>query len=945
MFQSIRLRLLGLVLAAVAPFCALIGLGIWDQWRIEQKQALQFALSEAHAVAAQVDDQIGNLDNLLAGLTQAISINPADTETNNAILKRAMAERPGYIGNITLFGLDGHSIGAANGARYYGGDRLFFRNVLAGDRLAIGEPVIGRATSGWIVTVARPVEDSEGNLKAVLSVATRLEKLQDALTPRTLPVGSVVRLINESSIVISDGWNNLDANNRNYVRYNEGIRHIVAKDTALPMKWSDGVTRITGTSSTKYTRWVVSVGLPTEIVFAPMFDRLKWSLLASGGALTIAFVIALMFSARIVRPMRQLATDASTLAGGELSHRSRVTSKDEVGALADTFNQMAASLERWQDEVRRNAAEVQETKDTLSAVIDASPSAIVCTDLDHKLILWNHAAELIYGYSELEAVGHRVKIVPAEELAASQRLYDRAIAGEIVRYVEVRRQRKDGTQIDIKLSVSPLFAPDGSVRGVAWAHQDITKRKLAEKQLSHFAHFDQLTNLPNRLTMNTELGRLLSAENTTPTSIALFDLDGFKDVNDTLGHSTGDRLLVEVGRRLTSVSDPRHKVQVCRLGGDEFVAIIPQCGDPRIAAEVVGKMLSRLAEPFEISEHVLHLSGSAGIAIAPNDGQTVDELIANADLALYQAKKSGGGIYRFFIPTLRAKAQSRRALDIELRRAFSNDEFEMFYQPQVRLSDGAVIGAEALLRWRHPERGLLAPGAFVDALAANPIAPEVGSWIARTACMQTAAWRAKGFMLNRIAVNLFSAHLHHASFIADIEDALRVSELPSHVLELEIVENVALNNEGAAKPLQRLRESGVQLAFDDFGTGFASLSYLTLFPVTHIKIDRSFVAKVTNSAQDAAIVRSLIAMAHSMELDVIAEGIETEAQAAFLLNENCEEAQGFLYSKPLPAAEFEAYLGKAQFAEGMITQTGRHHAQGTRTLETPVVPPRRRKAI
>ena len=711
------------------------------------------------------------------------------------------------------------------------------------------------------------------------------------------------------------------------------------------MKWSDGVTRITGTSSTKYTRWVVSVGLPTEIVFAPMFDRLKWSLLASGGALTIAFVIALMFSARIVRPMRQLATDASTLAGGELSHRSRVTSKDEVGALADTFNQMAASLERWQDEVRRNAAEVQETKDTLSAVIDASPIAIVCTDLDHKLILWNHAAELIYGYSELEAVGHRVKIVPAEELAASQRLYDRAIAGEIVRYVEVRRQRKDGTQIDIKLSVSPLFAPDGSVRGVAWAHQDITKRKLAEKQLSHFAHFDQLTNLPNRLTMNTELGRLLSAENTTPTSIALFDLDGFKDVNDTLGHSTGDRLLVEVGRRLTSVSDPRHKVQVCRLGGDEFVAIIPQCGDPRIAAEVVGKMLSRLAEPFEISEHVLHLSGSAGIAIAPNDGQTVDELIANADLALYQAKKSGGGIYRFFIPTLRAKAQSRRALDIELRRAFSNDEFEMFYQPQVRLSDGAVIGAEALLRWRHPERGLLAPGAFVDALAANPIAPEVGSWIARTACMQTAAWRAKGFMLNRIAVNLFSAHLHHASFIADIEDALRVSELPSHVLELEIVENVALNNEGAAKPLQRLRESGVQLAFDDFGTGFASLSYLTLFPVTHIKIDRSFVAKVTNSAQDAAIVRSLIAMAHSMELDVIAEGIETEAQAAFLLNENCEEAQGFLYSKPLPAAEFEAYLGKAQFAEGMITQTGRHHAQGTRTLETPVVPPRRRKAI
>jgi EAL domain-containing protein (putative c-di-GMP-specific phosphodiesterase class I) len=207
-----------------------------------------------------------------------------------------------------------------------------------------------------------------------------------------------------------------------------------------------------------------------------------------------------------------------------------------------------------------------------------------------------------------------------------------------------------------------------------------------------------------------------------------------------------------------------------------------------------------------------------------------------------------------------------------------------------------------------------------------------------------ADWRAKGFMLNRIAVNLFSSHLHHPAFTDDIEAALAVSKLPSHVLELEIVENVALNNEGAAKPLQRLRERGVQLAFDDFGTGFASLSYLTLFPVTHIKIDRSFVGKVTNSAQDAAIVRSLIAMAHSMELDVIAEGIETEAQAAFLLNENCEEAQGFLYSKPLSAPDFENYLKTASFAEGVIQQTGRHHARGERPKPELLTPPLRRKA-
>lgn len=362
MFQGIRLRLLALVLAAEAPFAALIGAGIWDQWRIEQSQALQFAQSEARAVAARVDDHIGNLDNLLTGLAQAISLNPANVEANDAILKRVMAEQPDYVGNITLLGLDGYSIGAASGARYYGGDRLYFHNVLAGERLAIGEPVRGRATPGWIVTLARPVEDSQGNLRAVLTVATRLDKFQDVLTPRTLPIGSLVRLINESSIVISDGWNNLDANDRNHVQFERGIRHIVAKNTALRMKWSDDVERITGTSSTTRTRWIVSVGLPTEVALAPVIARLKWSLMASAGALAIAFVIAWMFSTRIVRPMRELAEDASILAGGELSHRAMIVSKDEVGALADSFNQMAASLERRQQEVGRNAAEVQEAK-------------------------------------------------------------------------------------------------------------------------------------------------------------------------------------------------------------------------------------------------------------------------------------------------------------------------------------------------------------------------------------------------------------------------------------------------------------------------------------------------------------------------------------------------------------------------------------------------------
>ena len=319
-------------------------------------------------------------------------------------------------------------------------------------------------------------------------------------------------------------------------------------------------------------------------------------------------------------------------------------------------------------------------------------------------------------------------------------------------------------------------------------------------------------------------------------------------------------------------------------------------------------MLKRLAEPFTISDHVLHVGGSAGIAIAPNDGKSVDELIANADLALYQAKSDGGRAYRFFLPVLRAQAQARRSLDLELRRAYAENEFELYFQPQVRLADGAVVGAEALLRWRHPVAGILAPGAFIDTLAASAIAPEVSRWIIRTACSKTAAWRAAGP----------AAQPHRGQPVPQPagrrgaaarprRGAARRPACRAEALELEITENVALNFEDAAV-LQKIHDRGIKLAFDDFGTGYASLSYLTRFPLSRIKIDRSFVGKITDDAGDAAIVRSLIAMAHNLGLEVIAEGVETTAQAAFLLNEKCEEAQGYLYAKPLPAAEFEAYL-------------------------------------
>jgi diguanylate cyclase (GGDEF)-like protein len=434
--------------------------------------------------------------------------------------------------------------------------------------------------------------------------------------------------------------------------------------------------------------------------------------------------------------------------------------------------------------------------------------------------------------------------------------------------------------------------------------------------LNQLAHFDQLTGLPNRVSLREDIDTILrerAGDPAHPITVAMLDLDGFKDVNDTLGHSVGDRLLQEVARRLTSVLD---ETRVYRLGEHEFVLVLEKCGDPLVASDVVETILKRLTAQFDLDGHQLFVAANVGLAIAPAHGSNVDDLLANADLALYDAKAAGSRSCRLYVPTLRARAKHRRELDTELRRACANQEFVLYFQPQVRSCDGAVIGAEALLRWHHTERGILAPGAFIDALGESAVAIETGRWILTDACKTAACWRAKGLPPIRMGVNLFPAQFRNGSLLLDVEQALSESGLPPDALELEITENIALGREeGTLAPLKALRARGVGIAFDDFGTGYASLSYLTRYPLTRIKIDRSFIQKIgeQSAAEDTAIVRSIIVMGRNLGLEVIAEGVETTAQADFLKAEGCPELQGFLFSKPLPADAFEHYLRSAIF--------------------------------
>src|SRR4051812_36289791 len=482
MLRGIRSRLLGLMLATVIPFTALIGGGLWTQWRNDQATAAERAIAEARLLAAQVDDHLGNLESLMTGLSRAVSVDPADTAANDAVLKQLKSELPAFISNIFVFSIDGTNIGSAQGARFNAADRAYFRDVLAGQRLGMGEVVLGRAIGQWVITVARPLEDQAGRLQGVLAIGTLLEHFQDALRVRQLPAGSVVRIVSEHGIVIAQ---NDDPSwiGRDLSQFGEPRREGAGM-------WPDKVERITGSATAHFAPWVVSVGLPKEVAYAAVSSRLAWGALFSAMALLIVFLVAWMLSARIIRPLRQLGNDASVLAAGDLSHRTQVDTRDEIGVLADAFNKMAGSLEHRQEEADRAAAEVREAKDTLATIIQASPVAIVCSDPNRRILIWNRSAEEMFGHLAVDTVGKLTKLVPADRVTESQELFERALRGEIVRDVHVKRLRKDGTTVDVRVAAAAMTNPDGTVRGVAWAYEDVTDRKKAEAQLAHLAHYD-----------------------------------------------------------------------------------------------------------------------------------------------------------------------------------------------------------------------------------------------------------------------------------------------------------------------------------------------------------------------------------------------------------------------------------------------------------------------
>ncbi|HZW23823.1 putative bifunctional diguanylate cyclase/phosphodiesterase [Noviherbaspirillum sp.] len=487
-----------------------------------------------------------------------------------------------------------------------------------------------------------------------------------------------------------------------------------------------------------------------------------------------------------------------------------------------------------------------------------------------------------------------------------------------------RRVEMDGREIGvvvIRASLEQLYARLVGYAGLtlaiamgslAFAYLLVARMrrlvKSAEAHLDYLAHVDPVTGLPNRHAFNEYLAIALGKVDELGgcAGLLLLDLDNFKIVNDTLGHHSGDSLLKLVARRLAECL--RGGDVICRIGGDEFAIILERSEVPN-AAGVAEKVLNVLAAPFDVDGHEIYATASAGISIYPDDAPDLETLTRNADTAMYQAKGKGKNAFEQFHPELDHRVQKRLSLETKLRKALDRGELLLYYQPQVNLRDGRLVGLEALLRWQHPELGMISPVEFIPVAEDSGLIVPIGRWVLRTACKQAAAWRESGLGAIPVSVNLSARQTRDPNLVHDIIGALREFDIPPSQLELEITETVLMDNVHAnVDLLNRLQTEGIRLSIDDFGTGYSSMAYLKRFPIDQVKIDRTFVRDIPGDGDDEAITTAIIAMAHSLGLSVVAEGVETEEQLSFLRNAGCDIMQGYYFAEPRPAEQVAAFL-------------------------------------
>ncbi|HEX5962380.1 MAG TPA: EAL domain-containing protein [Gemmatimonadales bacterium] len=701
--------------------------------------------------------------------------------------------------------------------------------------------------------------------------------------------------------------------------------------------------------------WKVMLTESKDEVLEPMVEFTNTFLIVVGLSSLVVLLLSLSQIRRSVLPLEELQKGTRRIAQRDFASRVTVTSRDEFEQLAASFNTMAMQLGR-QFNALATAAEIDRAVlsatdattivDTILARIrDVFPCSVVSVTVgvpDGSKSLTSVIQDYQSGQRHVARIGMRAPDV--QSILTGPEVLELRAGESTAAYLEPLLELGATSFVVLPLSyqrqLSGIIALGERFDLVPSEEDRVQMRRLADQaavalanarmldQVRELAYYDSLTGLPNRLSYKERLAHALEQASRNQKLVAAFfiDLDHFSRINDTLGHEVGDQLLRHVASRLRSCCREREDEvgpafatlapEVARLGGDEFTVIMPGLNDPQDAAKLARRLISSFAHPIRVGTHEIFINASIGIAIYPFDGEDLDTLLMHADTAMYKAKEQGGNSYQTYSKSMTTTALQRLTLENDLRRALERGEFEVHYQPIVDAYTGTVVGAEALLRWRHPELGLLLPSEFIPIAEENGLIVPMGEWILQTACLQNRAWQDAGLPRIRVAVNLSSRQLKRR--LSDtISRALQMSGLEPRYLSLELTESVLVSHhKEGTEALHALRAMGLHLAVDDFGTGYSSFSYLKHFPLDTLKIDRSFIREIAIHPDDAAITTAIIAMGHALGLRVIAEGVETEAHLGLLQKQGCDEVQGYLVGRPVPADRFEEHLARKRGSAG-----------------------------
>ncbi len=661
--------------------------------------------------------------------------------------------------------------------------------------------------------------------------------------------------------------------------------------------------------------------------------------------LTAVVVVAWFLGRSIVVPIQVLTNVTAAIANGALGKRAEVHRDDEIGQLASSFNNMADRVQESQDmledRVAERTARLDEVNRSLrhevderikaedqlrltSTVFEHTSEAIIITDADALIIDCNQAFVDITGYSLAEIRGKNPRVTSSgrHDLAFFQAMWQSI--NQLGNWSgEIWDRRKNGEIYPKWLSINAVSDSEGAVSHYIGVFTDISDLKDTERRLEELVFMDALTGLPNRQLFNDRLNQELSHAHRHESRVALFfiDLDQFKQVNDTLGHQVGDWLLQEVAKRLQSCV--RENDTVARLGGDEFTVILTDIASSKVVADIAGKIIGVISKPMSLRGHELFISASIGISLYPDDHTDKEALIRYADAAMYDAKEKGRGNFQFFSEEINLRNQQRRRLENNLRRAIRDEEFELYYQPQMDIATNEIIGSEALIRWNDPNGDQVPSSEFIPFAEENGMILEIGAWVIVEACKHLRRCLDAGRVPVRVAINLSAVQFKDDGLVEMIQSVLKRERLSADLIELEITESAFMENaDEAVVILERLSALGIRISIDDFGTGYSSLAYLKKFPVDSLKIDQDFIRGLPDNSDDAVLTTAITKLAISLGIGVLAEGVETRQQVEFLRRQGCRYAQGFYFSRPLPEDEFAAFVSSTAAGEHPGPRTG-----------------------